>query len=48
MNGHIDASQLIRRAFVYVRQSSMAQVIHHQESTMTDFGATRSVWSQTR
>jgi len=25
MNGHIDASQLIRRVFVYVRQSSMAQ-----------------------
>ena len=37
MNGHIDASQLIRRAFVYVRQSSMAQVMHHQESTMMQY-----------
>ena len=37
MNGHIDASQLIRRAFVYVRQSSMAQVVHHQESTMMQY-----------
>ena len=37
MNGHIDASQLIRRAFVYVRQSSMAQVMHHHESTMMQY-----------
>ena len=37
MNGHLDASQLTRRAFVYVRQSSMAQVVHHQESTMMQY-----------
>ena len=37
MNGHLDASQLTRRAFVYVRQSSMAQVVHHQESTMMPY-----------
>ena len=37
MKGHIDASQLVRRAFVYVRQSSMAQVVHHQESTMMPY-----------
>jgi DNA invertase Pin-like site-specific DNA recombinase len=37
MNGPIEASQLTRRAFVYVRQSSMAQVVHHQESTMMQY-----------
>jgi DNA invertase Pin-like site-specific DNA recombinase len=37
MNGQIEASQLTRRAFVYVRQSSMAQVMHHQESTMMQY-----------
>ena len=37
MNGQIEASQLTRRAFVYVRQSSMAQVLHHQESTMMQY-----------
>jgi DNA invertase Pin-like site-specific DNA recombinase len=37
MNGQIEASQLTRRAFVYVRQSSMAQVVHHQESTMMQY-----------
>jgi DNA invertase Pin-like site-specific DNA recombinase len=34
MRGQIEASQLTRRAFVYVRQSTMTQVLHHQESTM--------------
>ena len=37
MTGQIEASQLTRRAFVYVRQSSMAQVLHHQESTMMQY-----------
>ena len=37
MKGHLDASQLTRRAFVSVRQSSMAQVVHHQESTMMPY-----------
>jgi len=37
MIGQIEASQLSRRAFVYVRQSSMAQVVHHQESTMMQY-----------
>ena len=37
MNGQIEASQLTRRAFVYVRQSSMAQVLHHHESTMMQY-----------
>ena len=37
MKGQIEASQLARRAFVYVRQSTMAQVIHHQESTMRQY-----------
>ncbi|MDP2703404.1 MAG: recombinase family protein [Candidatus Rokubacteria bacterium] len=37
MKGQIEASQLTRRAFVYVRQSSMAQVLHHQESTMMQY-----------
>jgi DNA invertase Pin-like site-specific DNA recombinase len=37
MRGSIDASQLSRRAFVYVRQSTMAQVLHHQESTMMQY-----------
>lgn len=37
MNGQIEAAQLTRRAFVYVRQSSMAQVLHHQESAMMQY-----------
>jgi len=37
MKGQIEASQLTRRAFVYVRQSTMAQVLHHQESTMMQY-----------
>jgi DNA invertase Pin-like site-specific DNA recombinase len=37
MRGSIEASQLTRRAFVYVRQSTMAQVMHHQESTMMQY-----------
>ena len=37
MTGHVEAAQLVRRAFVYVRQSSMAQVLHHQESTMMQY-----------
>jgi DNA invertase Pin-like site-specific DNA recombinase len=37
MTGHIEASQLTRRAFVNVRQSSMTQVLHHQESTMMQY-----------
>jgi len=37
MRGQIEASQLTRRAFVYVRQSTMAQVVHHQESTMMQY-----------
>ncbi len=37
MNGQVEASQLTRRAFVYVRQSTMAQVVHHQESTMMQY-----------
>jgi DNA invertase Pin-like site-specific DNA recombinase len=41
MNGQIEASQLTRRAFVYVRQSTMAQVVHHHESTMMQYDLTR-------
>ncbi len=43
MNGQstIEASQLARRAFVYVRQSTMAQVIQHQESTMMQYDLTQ-------
>lgn len=41
MKGQIDASQLTRRAFVYVRQSTMAQVVHHQESTMMQYDLRR-------
>ena len=37
MKGQLEASQLTRRAFVYVRQSSMAQVLHHHESTMMQY-----------
>jgi DNA invertase Pin-like site-specific DNA recombinase len=37
MRGAIEASQLTRRAFVYVRQSTMAQVLHHHESTMMQY-----------
>ena len=37
MKGQLEASQLSRRAFVYVRQSTMAQVLHHQESTMMQY-----------
>jgi len=37
MKGQVETSQLTRRAFVYVRQSTMAQVIHHQESTMMQY-----------
>jgi len=37
MKGQLEASQLTRRAFVYVRQSTMAQVLHHQESTMMQY-----------
>jgi len=37
MTGQIEVSQPTRRAFVYVRQSSMAQVLHHQESTMMQY-----------
>ena len=37
MTGHVETAQLVRRAFVYVRQSSMAQVLHHQESTMMQY-----------
>ena len=37
MRGQIEASQLTRRAFVYVRQSTMAQVMHHHESTMMQY-----------
>ena len=37
MRGQLEASQLTRRAFVYVRQSTMAQVLHHQESTMMQY-----------
>jgi len=37
MKGQIEASQLARRAFVYVRQSTMAQGMHHQESTMMQY-----------
>jgi len=37
MRGPLEASQLTRRAFVYVRQSSMAQVVHHHESTMMQY-----------
>lgn len=37
MKGQVEASQLTRRAFVYVRQSTMAQVVHHQESTMMQY-----------
>ena len=37
MRGPLEASQLTRRAFVYVRQSTMAQVVHHHESTMMQY-----------
>ena len=37
MKEQLEASQLTRRAFVYVRQSTMAQVLHHQESTMMQY-----------
>ena len=37
MRGAIEAAQLTRRAFVYVRQSTMAQVLHHHESTMMQY-----------
>lgn len=37
MRGPLEASQLSRRAFVYVRQSSMAQGVHHHESTMMQY-----------
>ncbi len=37
MKGQVEASQLARRAFVYVRQSTMAQVVHHHESTMMQY-----------
>ncbi|MGH7333597.1 MAG: recombinase family protein [Candidatus Rokuibacteriota bacterium] len=37
MRGPLEASQLTRRAFVYVRQSSMAQVVYHHESTMMQY-----------
>ena len=38
MKGQLEAAQLTRRAFVYVRQqSTMAQVLHHQESTMMQY-----------
>jgi DNA invertase Pin-like site-specific DNA recombinase len=37
MKGQLEASQLTRRAFVYVRQSTMAQVLHHHESTMMQY-----------
>jgi hypothetical protein len=37
MTGQIEAAQLTRRAFVYVRQSTLAQVLHHQESTMMQY-----------
>ena len=37
MKGQIEAAHLTRRAFVYVRQSTMAQVVHHQESTMMQY-----------
>jgi DNA invertase Pin-like site-specific DNA recombinase len=35
--GKIDASHVQRRACVYVRQSSMAQVQHHRESTQRQY-----------
>jgi DNA invertase Pin-like site-specific DNA recombinase len=41
MRGSIDASQLTRRAFVYVRQSTMAQVMHHQESALMQYDLRR-------
>jgi DNA invertase Pin-like site-specific DNA recombinase len=37
MRGQIETSQLTRRAFVYVRQSTMAQVAQHQESTRMQY-----------
>ena len=41
MRGRLEASQLTRRAFVYVRQSSMAQVVHHHESTLMQYDLRR-------
>lgn len=41
MKGHVEAAQLTRRAFVYVRQSTMAQVANHQESTMMQYDLRR-------
>ena len=37
MKGQLEASQLTRRAVVYVRQSTMAQVLHHHESTLMQY-----------
>jgi DNA invertase Pin-like site-specific DNA recombinase len=37
MRGAIETAQLTRRAFVYVRQSTMAQVLHHHEWTMMQY-----------
>jgi DNA invertase Pin-like site-specific DNA recombinase len=38
MNGKITADRLQRRAIVYVRQSSMGQVLHNQESQRRQYG----------
>jgi hypothetical protein len=41
MRESIEASQLTRRAFVYVRQSTMTHVMHHEESTMMQYDLTQ-------
>ena len=38
MNAKITPDQLQRRAIVYVRQSSMGQVMHNQESQRRQYG----------
>jgi DNA invertase Pin-like site-specific DNA recombinase len=50
--GRINREHLERKAFVYVRQSSLAQVQHHQESTRRQYQlrdrATRLGWPEER
>ncbi len=50
--GRINSQHLQRKAFVYVRQSSLAQVQHHQESTRRQYQlrerATRLGWPEER
>lgn len=40
MNPKLTSERLSRRAIVYVRQSSLGQVLHHQESQVRQYGLT--------